>query len=238
MIWYEDGKIVRKHSYFKKKCLANQILLILRIVSLIKKISFNKYFLEVRIVFSIRNYFLLCSWDTVYWQTIGISTYICNFYADILQIFWQTIQISATFMQIFAEYWQIINISAKYLQFLCRYFADILTDNWHICKYLQLLCRYFADMLTDNQHICKISATFMQIFCRYCRPYCSYAAVLQQIYDRYLQTFHIYVSLVRDYRPSCGNWTCGSAIPLGSELRNLYIYIYYSIYKLIHCKCG
>jgi hypothetical protein len=48
--------------------------------------------------------------------------------------------------------------------------------------------------LTDNQHICKISATFMQIFCRYCRPCCSYAAVLQQICDRYLQTFYIYVS--------------------------------------------
>ena len=55
-------------------------------------------------------------------------------------------------------------------------------------------------MLTDNQHICKISATFMQIFCRYCRPYCSYAAVLQQICDRYLQTFHIYVSLVREVK--------------------------------------
>ena len=40
-----------------------------------------------------------------------------------------------------------------------------------------------------------MSATFMQIFCRYCRPCCSYAAVLQQICDRYLQTFYIYVSL-------------------------------------------
>jgi hypothetical protein len=117
-----------------------------------------------------------------------ISISFCNFYADILQI-----------------YWQIINISAKYLQFLCRYFADMLTDNWHICKYLQLLCRYFADMLSDNQHICKISATFMQIFCRYCRPCCSYAAVLQQICDRYLQTFYIYVSLVRVHY-TCTIW--------------------------------
>jgi hypothetical protein len=54
-------------------------------------------------------------------------------------------------------------------------------------------------MLTDNQHICKISATFMQIFCRYCRPCCSYTAVLQQICDRYLQTFYIYVSLYYKY---------------------------------------
>ena len=55
---------------------------------------------------------------------------------------------------------------------------------------MQIFCRYVDRQLTYLQ----ISATFMQIFCRYC---CSYAAVLQQICDRYLQTFYIYVSLVR-----------------------------------------
>ena len=99
-------------------------------------------------------------------------------------------------MQIFCRYFDrqftYLQISATFMQIFCRYVDRQLT-------YLQLLCRYFADMLTDNQHICKISATFMQIFCRYCRPCCSYDAVLQQICDRYLQTFYIYVSLVRVY---------------------------------------
>jgi hypothetical protein len=58
---------------------------------------------------------------------------------------------------------------------------------------MQIVCRYVDRQLTYLQ----ISATFMRIFCRYCRPCCSYAAVLQQICDRYLQTFYIYVSLVR-----------------------------------------
>jgi hypothetical protein len=63
----------------EKKCLANQILLVSH---------FNKYLLKVRIVFSIRNYFLLCScryieggkggvWITFHNEKKAVSRFMC-----------------------------------------------------------------------------------------------------------------------------------------------------------------
>jgi hypothetical protein len=107
-----------------------------KINSLIKKISFS-----FQQIFSwSKNCFLnkklLCIVaDTVYWQTIGISTYICNFYADILQIFWQTIDISANICNFYAD---ILQILLTLLQLCCSTATDmwqILADILHICQF-------------------------------------------------------------------------------------------------------